>query len=185
MEKAVLAIDAALNHSGYCVARGNTIIETGVFTVSPRWQTEDKLLAIMEWAGGLIERHGAGTVVLEGQYTTRNARTAYALSLVHGVIMAAARARGARVEVISPARVKKAATGRGNATKEEVATAVAALYGLAATGTHADDITDAVAIYHAHISETGEAKEAGGSQKGKRGSRKHGPEREALRLQGD
>jgi crossover junction endodeoxyribonuclease RuvC len=79
-----------------------------------------------------------------------NVRSALALAQARGLVLAVAGMAGLPVFSYPPARVKKAVTGRGRASKDQVARMVRVLVGLKRTP--ASDAADAlaVAIAHAH-----------------------------------
>lgn len=155
----ILALDAALNHTGYCIYRDGAVYDVGVYTVSPKLDLSQKLSAIFNMVTDMIRRHSIDVVVLEGCYTARNAKTAYYLSTVHGAILTAAGLEGVRTVVLPPSMVKKVCCGVGNATKQQVAAAVLSIYGDVAvaddkvTKKYIDDITDAIAICHTYLVE--------------------------------
>lgn len=157
----VIALDAALNHTGYAIHNGKRFIDVGMITVDKKLSLPEKLLNICTRVTDLITEHEVERVVLEDCYTAINKKTAYKLSLVHGIIMYAAASHGKTVASIPPARVKKLVVGKGNANKKEVAQAIILLYGKDLKRLNLplndldSDITDALAICHADMIERG------------------------------
>lgn len=148
------AIDAALNHSGYCIHNDTRLITAGVFVADPKQSLQDKLLTIGSWISNMIVHYGIEKIILEGCYVAHNARTSYTLALVHGTIMYTASLAGVGVIVMPPSRVRRIVTGKGNASKKEVASVISALYeGVDLNSRYASDITDALAIGYAYIQE--------------------------------
>jgi crossover junction endodeoxyribonuclease RuvC len=150
----ILALDAALNHTGYCIFKDGAVYDAGVYTVPPKLDLTQKLTAIFNKVTDIIRDQAIDVVVLEGCYTARNAKTAYYLSTVHGAIMTAAGREGVKAVTLPPSIVKKTCCGVGNATKQQVAAAVLARYkdvAAYAKGRHADDVTDAAAVGHAYL----------------------------------
>lgn len=151
----VMALDAALNHTGYVIHDGSRITEVGVIKVKGSLSTQEKLLEIGARIARLIFRHAVDRVVLEGCYNARNAKTAHQLSMVHGAIMLTAANCGVDVTTIPPATIRKRVAGSGKATKEQVAQAVVGYYANDLTRINVspqdldNDITDALATYHA------------------------------------
>jgi crossover junction endodeoxyribonuclease RuvC len=150
----ILALDAALNHTGYCIFKDGTVCDVGVYTVPSKLDLPQKLSAIFSKVTDVIRNQAIHVVVLEGCYTARNAKTAYYLSAVHGAILTAAGLEGVKTVTLPPSIVKKVCCGVGNATKQQVAAAVLAMYGnitAGAAGRYIDDITDAVALGHTYL----------------------------------
>jgi len=99
----------------------------------------------------ILGSYAPDAIAIETVFHGPNVRALVTLGQARGAILAAAGARGVPLVEISPAEVKKAVTGRGGASKEQVATMVGLLLGapararLAAAALPAD-ATDALAV---------------------------------------
>jgi crossover junction endodeoxyribonuclease RuvC len=149
----VLAIDPGLRITGYaCLSCDDgsrerpSVIEAGCFRFDARRSVADRLVELDDDMGALIERtrptHGAIERVF-----SHGDRPGPAIVMGHarGVILL--RLRRAKLDLLElpPATVKKAVTGQGRATKEQVGWAIAGALGLAAVPLPLD-IADAMAI---------------------------------------
>jgi crossover junction endodeoxyribonuclease RuvC len=83
-------------------------------------------------------------VAVEDVFSKINPRSALALAQARGVVLAVAGMAGLRVYSYAPAVVKKMVTGRGRATKEQMAHMVSALVGL--NTPPRSDAADALAV---------------------------------------
>jgi len=90
---------------------------------------------------------------IESLFFSRNVRTAIALGEVRGVILACCAAAGVPVFEYAPRDVKRAVTGRGEASKEQVERMVRALTGFRDAAT--EDETDAIAVALCHAQRHG------------------------------
>jgi crossover junction endodeoxyribonuclease RuvC len=101
--------------------RGNaTLIECGVFRTSPRDTLADRLMEIFEGVTELIARHQPDALAVESIFYARNVRTTVTLGHARGVLLLAGARAGVTIHEYPPAEIKKAITGTGGATKEQV-----------------------------------------------------------------
>ena len=94
--------------------------ECGVLRTRARDPLPSRLREIHEAVAALIERHAPDTIAVEDVFYARNVRTTIVLGQARGVILLAAEQRGLKIQEFPPAEVKKAITGTGAATKEQV-----------------------------------------------------------------
>jgi crossover junction endodeoxyribonuclease RuvC len=146
----VLGIDPGTAACGFgVVAVGSglraTLIECGVIRTRPSDPLPSRLLVIFESISELIERHRPDAVAIENVFHGSNTRTALVLGHARGVIMVVAERAGIPVAEITPAEVKRAVTGSGRATKDQVGAMVARLLRLKDAPRPAD-AADGVAI---------------------------------------
>jgi crossover junction endodeoxyribonuclease RuvC len=88
--------------------------------------------AIYDGIHGVLEKHGPEVMVLEDLYTEyRFPRTALLMAHARGVVCLAARQRGVVLVTLAPAEVKRAVSGNGAASKEQVQHCVQRLFRLA------------------------------------------------------
>jgi crossover junction endodeoxyribonuclease RuvC len=99
----------------------------------------------------VIEQHRPDTAVLEMVFTHQAyVHTASLMAHARGVACLAAREHGVPLVEYPTARVKQAVTGRGGATKEQVARMVAQWLGLREPS-WSFDASDALALAIAHV----------------------------------
>jgi crossover junction endodeoxyribonuclease RuvC len=104
----------------------------------------ERLRLIYERLTKALEEHAPDHVFLESMFHHKNAQSAIVLGEARGVALLAASMRSVPLGEISPAEVKKAVTGRGNADKGQVQEMVRILLGLEKRA--AQDASDALAI---------------------------------------
>ena len=97
-----------------------TLVECGVFRTSPRDALAARLVAIFEGVTELIARHKPDALSVESIFYARNVRTTVTLGHARGVLLLAGAQAGVTIHEYPPAEIKKAITGNGGATKEQV-----------------------------------------------------------------
>ncbi len=108
-------------------------------------------LAIYEGLGILLDRFKPDAVAVETQYVRDNVRAAMMIGMVRGITILAATLRQIATYEYSPSRAKKAVSGQGRASKQQVQIMVQRLLGLKELP-EPEDAADALAlaICHAH-----------------------------------
>jgi crossover junction endodeoxyribonuclease RuvC len=148
----VLGVDPGTLRLGFGVveARGATLelVESGVFTVPASRSVAARLGALGKEVEALVERTRPDELALEASFFGLNAQSLVRLGEARGCVLAIAGARGIFVSDHPPATVKRAVTGHGNASKEQVARVLAATFPrLGDSGAIAQlDQTDAIAV---------------------------------------
>ena len=153
----ILGIDPGLNATGYgaIAAEGRrfSLIMAGDIR-PPKQQSLSQRLAFLHQAlTELLARAHPETVVLELVFTReRYANTAALMGHARGVACLAAQQYGVPVIEYPPARIKQAVTGKGAASKDQVARMVTQWMGVR-DPEWSYDATDALAlaIAHAHM----------------------------------
>src|SRR5207302_8208554 len=149
-----LGIDPGSVTCGYGViergARGILYVECGVIAPRRGLALPDRLAEIAREVHALIEELAPDVAAVENVFQRLHARAALTLGHARGVVIATAAQAGLRVYEYPPARVKRAVTGSGRATKPEVSAMVRAACGLAKTPRA--DASDALAgaLCHAY-----------------------------------
>jgi crossover junction endodeoxyribonuclease RuvC len=110
-----------------------------------------RLATIHEELTDIRASYAPDLTAIESVFHGPNTRALVTLGQARGVAMAVAGSAGGEVLELSPAEIKKAVTGRGQATKEQVAHMVSVLLGPQAQARLAQsglprDVTDALAI---------------------------------------
>lgn len=97
-----------------------TLVECGVVRTSPKDALADRLAAIFDGVTELIARHKPDALSVESIFYARNVRTTVTLGHARGVLLLAGARAGITIHEYPPAEIKKAITGTGGATKEQV-----------------------------------------------------------------
>jgi crossover junction endodeoxyribonuclease RuvC len=149
----VLGIDPGSVATGYGVVdvSGSAVIlvASGVLAPPARASFPARLAAVHEGLRELFERHRPNEAALEDAFLAKNARTMALISQVRGVILLATEQASVPVHEYAPRRVKLAITGRGDATKEQVAKMIVHLLALPGEPRSADE-SDALAVAVCH-----------------------------------
>jgi crossover junction endodeoxyribonuclease RuvC len=153
----VLGVDPGSRVCGYGVIaveapRRYRYVECGVLTAPPRARTEARLGEIARALIEVIREVEPDALAVEDVFVHINPRSALALAQARGTVLAVAGMAGLPVFSYAPARVKLAVTGRGRASKDQVASMVCVLIGLrrAPRSDAADALAVAIAHAHAH-----------------------------------
>jgi crossover junction endodeoxyribonuclease RuvC len=148
----VLGIDPGLERTGYaCIdlevgTWQPRLIEAGVFRLPRDTSLSHRLRQLeLDLAEALAELTPTCLAVETVFSHSKNLRTAILMAHARGVVLVAGERLGLTLVELPPATVKKAISGRGNATKRQVQLAVAAAFGLAEPPEPAD-VADALAI---------------------------------------
>ncbi len=149
----ILGFDLSLRATGYgrlSVAGSRVAGEGwGVVRAPAAWPHTRCLGRLRgEFAALLREGDPPAAVAIEGIFHCRNVRTALTLGEVRGVLLAACAEAGVPVFEYAPGEVKRSVTGRGGASKEQVARMVVSLLGLSETPP--EDAADALAVALCH-----------------------------------
>jgi crossover junction endodeoxyribonuclease RuvC len=123
-------------------------VDCGVITAPARDSREARLLTIGRDLRDLLAELGPQVVAMEQAFFGKNVQSTLALGEARGVALFVAQEHGASLAGYPPARVKQVVTGRGAASKEEVAFFVRALMKMRRTP--AADAADALAIALCH-----------------------------------
>lgn len=147
----VLGIDPGTRIAGYAVVdfdrRGEaTIVDAGVLRMTESASLPLRLRQLFDDVATVIAEHAPSHMALESVFSHAEfVRSAITLAHARGVVMLAAETRGVPIAELPPAEVKKAVTGSGRATKEQMQRAVMNQCGLA-TMPEPPDVADAIAI---------------------------------------
>ena len=122
--KLVLGIDPGTAVTGFGVVavtgRTTTLVECGVIRTEARDPLPQRLAEVHEGVRELIARHRPDTLAIEDVFYAKNVRTTVVLGHARGVILLAAQQAALTIFEYPPSEIKKAITGRGSATKEQV-----------------------------------------------------------------
>ena len=150
----ILGVDPGLNATGFGIIVGEAaqmrLVAAGAICPPKRQPLPSRLAFIHRELTQLIVRYRPQTMVLEMVFTHHSyLNTAALMAHARGVACLAAQEHGLPLAEYPPARIKKALTGNGNASKAQVARMVGQWLG------HDDpslssDATDALALALAH-----------------------------------
>lgn len=152
--RVIMGIDPGTVVMGYAVieVRGRDkvkVLVTGVVKLGKFDDRYVRLGRIFERIAGLVQQYGPTEMALEAPFYGQNVQSMLKLGRAQGVAMAAAFSRGVPVFEYAPRRVKQAITGRGAASKEQVAALLKHTLGLAELPAELD-ATDALAVAVCH-----------------------------------
>ena len=118
----VLGLDPGTATTGYGVVRrdGPALVECGVIRTNPRDTLPRRLNDIYQGVKELIDRHAPTALAVEDVFYAKNVRTTVVLGHARGVILLAGAQAGLVIHEYPPREIKKAVTGVGGATKEQV-----------------------------------------------------------------
>ena len=150
----ILGIDPGSHNTGWGVVdrQGSTFRRVASGVIRTRGGSlPERLARIHTELTGVIDRHGPSVAALEAVFTHRNPRSALLLGHARGAALAACGAAGLAAAEYAPARIKRAVSGYGQASKPQVAKMVTRL--LALRDSLADDEADALAVGICHCLE--------------------------------
>lgn len=172
----IMGIDPGSRFTGYGLVRrrGRELrrLASGRIRLPVKAPPEQRFARLLEELDKVLEAEAPDQVAVEDIFTHRNARSALMLGQARGVVLAAVGRRGLAVTAYPPATIKKAVSGHGQATKQQIQRMVMVLLGL--TEAPAEDEADALAaaICHALMSRSTSAlarpTRAGGRREGKK-----------------
>lgn len=152
----VMGIDPGLRITGYGlvdVAEGQlepTLVEGGVIRIDPDSPMENRLGQLHDELSAIVNQLKPTCFAVEKLYAHyKHPRTAILMAHARGVILLCAKQHGLSVQDWPSTEVKKALTGYGHASKEQVQRAVQSQCGLAEVPSP-PDVADAIAIALCH-----------------------------------
>lgn len=154
-EWVVLGIDPGTASTGYGVVRQSPhgdfqLLACGVIRTSPADLMHYRLREIFEDIQNLIREFSPNEVAVEQLFFGRNVTTAITVGQARGAALLAAALNDLPIAEYTPASVKQALTGYGNADKVQMQMMVQQLLNLEETP-QPDDAADGVAIALCHL----------------------------------
>jgi crossover junction endodeoxyribonuclease RuvC len=124
-EKIILGLDPGTAVMGYGVImverKGPRVLQFGVIHLSKLESHELRLKRIFERVLSLVDEFNPDEVAFEAPFHGKNVQSMLKLGRAQGVAMSAALSREVPITEYAPRKVKQSVTGRGNASKEQVA----------------------------------------------------------------
>lgn len=121
----ILGIDPGSNLLGYAFLQAipkkkPRIVSMGVLDMRDCDTHSEKLAQIFNELQALIKLYAPSDAAIEAPFYGKNVQSMLKLGRAQGVAIVAAASLGLKVEEYSPRSIKKAVTGNGNASKEQV-----------------------------------------------------------------
>ena len=152
-DKIILGIDPGTTIMGYGLIhiKGNNmeLIQMGVLHLSKLASHELKLKRIFERTLQLVDEYKPDEFAVEAPFFGKNVQSMLKLGRAQGVAMSAALYRDVPIFEYAPKKIKMAITGRGTASKEQVAAMLQSLLGIKEMPKHLD-ATDGLAAAVCH-----------------------------------
>lgn len=151
----VLGVDPGTAATGYgVVVEGDggavSLVECGVIRTDAADPLATRLREISEGLTDVLERHRPDIVAVESVFYGKNVKTTVLLGHTRGAILLTVATHGSEVVDYSPAEIKNAMVGTGNATKEQVQFMVKKLLRLKEVPSP-NDAADGVAVALCHL----------------------------------
>ncbi len=153
-ERIILGIDPGTIVMGYgvIIVNGNnaSMVTLGVLELHKYSDHYLKLKRIFERTLQLIDTYKPDELAIEAPFYGKNVQSMLKLGRAQGVAMSAALTRSIPIFEYAPLRIKQAITGRGNASKEQVALLLKHLLNIDELPKHLD-ATDGLAAAYCHF----------------------------------
>ncbi len=158
-EKIIMGIDPGTNVMGYGIlginGRKAEMIVMGVIQLNRFESHYLRLARIYERVSSLVQQYLPDELAIEAPFFGKNVQSMLKLGRAQGVAMAAALARDIPIAEYPPLNVKKAVTGNGQASKEQVANMLKHLLSIPEEKMpDMLDATDALAVALTHMYES-------------------------------
>lgn len=149
----ILGIDPGIARCGWGVieTQGSKFkaIDYGCFETSSRSEVEKRLEEIYSEVSKVIKKHSVDCLAIEELFFNTNAKTAFIVGQVRGVILLSASQGKIPIYIYTPLQVKIAVTGYGRAEKDQLGKMVKVILKLDSVP-KPDDTADALAVSLAH-----------------------------------
>lgn len=153
-DKIILGIDPGTTIMGYGLIHIKKnklfLINYGVIHLSKLNNHPDKLKKIFERVDEIIKEYKPDEMAIEAPFFGKNVQSMLKLGRAQGVCIAASLNRNVPFEEYSPRRIKQAITGKGGASKEQVASMLQSILKLEELPKHLD-ATDGLAAAVCHF----------------------------------
>lgn len=159
-ERIIMGIDPGTNVMGYGLLGINgkkpEVIVMGVIQLNKFESHYKRLHRIYERVTGLVTQYLPDEMAIEAPFFGKNVQSMLKLGRAQGVAMAAALNRDIPIAEYAPLSIKQSVTGRGSASKEQVAEMLKRILHIPADQMpRLLDATDALAAALTHFYETG------------------------------
>lgn len=158
--KIILGVDPGTNILGYSIIstrKSNiTILLHGIIRLDKTENHFEKLRTIFLRIDHLIRQYRPAMLAIEAPFYGKNIQSMLKLGRAQGAVIVAAASHDLSVTEYSPRRIKQSITGRGNASKEQVAGMLKNIFRLEELPESFDE-TDALATAVCHAFQDGKA----------------------------
>jgi len=148
----ILGIDPGSRNMGYCIldydGHKYRLVEAGVLKIKQN-QFQEQIVDLMEGLDIIISSHHIDQVAIEDIFFAHNPKSVLKLAQIRGALSLKILQEIGYFYEYTPLQVKKAITGNGHATKEQVAFMVKRLMGIK-KDIRPLDVSDAMAIAITH-----------------------------------
>lgn len=152
-DRIILGIDPGTTIMGYGLVHDHgpaiELIALGVIKLEKMQDHLMRLQRIFERTLYLIDEYKPDEMAIEAPFYGKNVQSMLKLGRAQGVAMAAALYRSVPISEYSPRKIKQAITGKGSATKEQVASMLTVLLSIRETPQYLD-ATDGLAAAVCH-----------------------------------
>ena len=149
----ILGIDPGSRNLGYCIlywdGKKFSLIEAGLLKIKAK-ELQEQIVELVEGIEIILKRHTVNEVAIEDIFFAYNPKSVLKLAQFRGALSLKILQEIGYIYEYTPLQVKKAVTGNGKATKEQVAFMVKRLLGIKKE-IKPLDITDAMAIAITHM----------------------------------
>ena len=157
-ERIICGIDPGLAALGWgiVIANGSRLSfkACGTIKTSPKQTMAQRLCAIHEGLTEVIDQYALSSVAVEETFVNKDQRNALGLAQARGICLLAPAQKGLDVAEYAPNLIKKSVVGNGHADKAQIRTMVEVLLPTAKARSDHEADALAIAITHAHLSET-------------------------------
>ena len=161
-ERIILGIDPGTTIMGYgiiiCKRKKIALLGEGVIKLNKYDEHAIRLKKIFDRIIGLIDEFHPDELAIEAPFYGKNVQSMLKLGRAQGIAIAAALSRDIPYTEYAPRKIKQAITGKGNASKEQVAAMIQRLLGLTKMPEYLD-ASDGLAAAVCHSFQNGNSKE--------------------------
>jgi crossover junction endodeoxyribonuclease RuvC len=158
MEKIILGIDPGTQIMGYgligCRNSAYRLIDVGVIKMPKSLEPMEKMQHIFRETSRLITTFSPTEAAIEAQFFGKNVQSMLKLGRAQGIAIAAALHHELQVYEYAPRKIKQSITGKGTASKEQVAAMLQRLLKFDEMPKHLD-ATDGLAVALCHYFQNG------------------------------
>ncbi|MCP4646764.1 MAG: crossover junction endodeoxyribonuclease RuvC, partial [bacterium] len=134
-ERIILGIDPGLNTTGFGVVSADSksvkLIDAGTIRSKASDPLTPRLTELFQGLVQIINKYSPDVMGMEKIYSHyRHPATAIIMGHARGVLCLAAGLKGIRVESLPASRIKKAVTGNGRASKQQVNGMICRIFGI-------------------------------------------------------
>jgi len=149
----ILGIDPGSRILGYCIVHWDgkkfSLVEAGVLKIKGK-ELQEQIVELAEGIDIILKAHKVDEVAIEDIFFAHNPKSVLKLAQFRGALSLKILQEVGYFYEYTPLQVKKAVTGNGKSTKEQVAFMVKRLFGIKKE-IKPLDITDAMAIALTHL----------------------------------